>query len=107
MRPAIGLNVVVMDSKPTPVVVFVGGVGSGKSAVARWLADHYAVALIDADQVGHQVLLREDMKVKFWLDPIRLQSSHGFRRAEANRIQRLVQENREYLLRCWHEYFGN
>ncbi len=29
----------------------------------------------------------------------------GFSRNEINRIQRLVEENREHLLRGWNEYF--
>lgn len=34
----------------------VGGIGSGKSAVARGLADHFSTVVIDADEIGHQVL---------------------------------------------------
>ena len=47
------------------------------------------------------------MKVKFWLNPVRLRSSGGFSRGEISRIQRLVEENREYLLRSWDEFFGD
>jgi dephospho-CoA kinase len=40
-----------------PLVLGVlGGIGSGKSAVARGLADHFAALVIDADRIGHQVL---------------------------------------------------
>jgi len=45
------------------------------------------------------------MKAKFWLDPVRLQSSGGFSRSEINRIERLVEENKELLLRSWNEFF--
>jgi hypothetical protein len=44
---------------------------------------------------------------KFWLDPVRLQRSGGFRRIEIQRIQRLVQQNCERLLRSWNEYFND
>jgi len=47
------------------------------------------------------------MKAKFWLDPVRLHSSGGFGRDEINRIQRLVEENREYLLRSWNAFFND
>lgn len=38
-----------------PVIGLIGGIGSGKSAAARLLADHGA-AVIDADAVGHELL---------------------------------------------------
>jgi hypothetical protein len=50
---------------------------------------------------------REQMIAKFWLDPVRLQSSGGFGRSEINRILRLVEDNREQLLRSWNEFFGD
>ncbi len=42
---------------------------------------------------------------KFWLDPVRLQQSGGFSRNELYRIQKLVEENQEILIRGWNEYF--
>jgi len=51
-----------MERKPAPIIGLVGGVGSGKSAVARWLTERYHGHLIDADLVGHQVLLQDDIK---------------------------------------------
>lgn len=51
-----------MERKPAPIIGLVGGIGSGKSAVARWLVEHFGGYLIDADRVGHQVLLQEDVK---------------------------------------------
>ncbi len=33
-----------------------GGIGSGKSAVANGLARHFRTVVIDADRIGHQVL---------------------------------------------------
>lgn len=47
-----------------PNIGIVGGVGSGKSAVAHWLANEYHGRLINADAVGHQVLLRDDVKAR-------------------------------------------
>jgi dephospho-CoA kinase len=40
------------------VIGIVGGVGSGKSALARWVAEHHPVAVIDADKIGHEVLVQ-------------------------------------------------
>ena len=42
--------------KVIPVVGVIGGIGSGKSSVARRLQSLRPVAVIDADQFGHQVL---------------------------------------------------
>jgi dephospho-CoA kinase len=40
-----------------PVIGIVGGIGSGKSSVARWVAArHSDVALINGDEIGHEVL---------------------------------------------------
>lgn len=41
---------------PVPVIGAVGGVGSGKSTLVRWVTERHPVAQIDADQLGHQVL---------------------------------------------------
>lgn len=60
----------------------------------------------DRDEPPHVHVEHNDDKAKFWLDPIRLHSSRGFRRSELNSIQRLVEENREQLLRAWNEFFG-
>lgn len=49
----------------------------------------------------------ERMHAKFWLDPVRLESSRGFRRIEMREIERLVAENAVLLLEAWHEYFGS
>jgi hypothetical protein len=49
---------------------------------------------------------REEGKAKFWLEPVRLEKSSGFSRAELGRIERLVAEDAVCLLRSWHEYFG-
>ncbi len=49
---------------------------------------------------------RDDKVAKFWLDPVRLQRSGGFGSNEINRMQRLVDEHREELMRNWNEYFS-
>lgn len=59
----------------------------------------------DRDEPPHVHVERGDKTAKFWLDPVRLQRSGGFDRAEVRRVQRLVEDNRDYLLRCWDEYF--
>ncbi len=60
----------------------------------------------DRDEPPHAHVERDVDMAKFWLDPVRLQNSGGFSRTEINRIQRLVEEHREGLLRSWDEYFN-
>jgi hypothetical protein len=38
---------------------------------------------------------RDVCEAKFWLDPVRLERSRGFRSKEINRIRALVDEHRE------------
>ena len=39
-----------------PVVGLVGGIGSGKSALADWVSQHASIKVLDGDQLGHQAL---------------------------------------------------
>ena len=43
------------------VIGVVGGIASGKSFVTEQLQSHGAV-ILDADRIGHEVLLRESVK---------------------------------------------
>lgn len=47
-----------------------------------------------------------DKAAKYWLDPVELASSDGFRAHELNRVRALVIECRATFLRRWHEHFG-
>ena len=49
---------------------------------------------------------REENQAKFWLAPARLQTNNRFARHELHNIERVVEANQEYLMECWHEYFG-
>lgn len=45
-----------------PVVGIIGGIGSGKSAIANWVAEHANVCLLDADAMGHAALESPSVK---------------------------------------------
>lgn len=53
----------------TPVISLIGGIGSGKSSVSQELSRRRCVHLINADQIGHEVLQEdsviEQMKATF------------------------------------------
>lgn len=61
----------------------------------------------DRDEPQHVHVERNDKIAKFWLDPVRMQSSGGFSRAELNRIQKIIQENHFKLVEAWNGYFGS
>ena len=61
----------------------------------------------DRGEPPHVHIERETRGAKFWLKPVRLQQSRGFGRPEINRLEKLVKEQQEHLLRAWDEFFGN
>jgi hypothetical protein len=60
----------------------------------------------DRDEPPHVHVERDNHKAKFWLQPVRLQNSGGFKRKELNRIQALIEENQVRFLEEWDEYFS-
>lgn len=61
----------------------------------------------DRDEPPHIHVERDDRVSKFWIDPIRLQSSGGFNRAETRRIHELVKTHHAEFLEGWNDYFGS
>ncbi len=47
----------------------------------------------DRGEPVHIHVEQDDRIAKFWLDPVRLQKSGGFNRAQINRIQKSIEEN--------------
>lgn len=66
----------------------------------------YFFVSLDRDEPPHIHVRREDMVAKFWLDPVSLERTGGFNRAELNTIAKLVQDHRETLLERWYEFFS-
>lgn len=60
----------------------------------------------DRDEPLHVHVERDNNLARFWLDPVRLQTSGGFSRIEISRIQKLVEDNIEMLVRSWNEFFN-
>jgi dephospho-CoA kinase len=50
------------EPRRIPTIGIVGGIGSGKSAVAQWVAARANVLVIDADRLGHQALRSDEVK---------------------------------------------
>ena len=60
----------------------------------------------DRDEPLHIHVESEDKMAKFWLEPLRLQSSGGFNRMEISKMQKIVEEHHTHLTEAWHDYFG-
>jgi len=59
----------------------------------------------DREEASHIHVERDENEAKFWLDPVRLRRSYGFSANEIRRLEKLVLENRQFLLDSWNEFF--
>jgi hypothetical protein len=55
----------------------------------------------DLDEPPHIHVGRQDGDAKFWLNPIALSKSRGFREHELTEIQKIVAEYRDEILEAW------
>lgn len=53
----------------------------------------------DREEPPHVHIERDDKLAKFWLHPVQLQFSRGFNRVEINRLEGIVQTQREHFWR--------
>ena len=56
----------------------------------------------DLVEPPHVHIDRDNLSVKFWLEPVALAGNFGFSPRELRRIQVLVVQNRGKLLEAWH-----
>lgn len=59
----------------------------------------------DRAEPPHVHVERDDKIAKVWLDPIRLQRSGGFSRAEIERLNAILRRNQVRSLEAWNDYF--
>lgn len=60
----------------------------------------------DWEEPPHIHVERDNHTAKFWLQPVRLQNSGGFKSKNLSRIQDLVEENQAVFVEAWNEYFN-
>lgn len=60
----------------------------------------------DCEEPAHVHIEREVNVAKFWLEPVHLAQSGGFRPVELRKIERLIGEHEFELIERWHEYCG-
>ncbi len=61
---------------------------------------------LEGDEPPHIHVEQAERFAKFWLNPVSLVKSRGFRSGELSEIQQLVEENRDALLEKWDEHFS-
>ncbi len=62
---------------------------------------------LEGNEPPHVHVERGDDVAKYWLSPVELAESHGFRSHELNRLRMLVIENRSSFLEAGHAHFGD
>jgi hypothetical protein len=55
----------------------------------------------DLEEPSHVHVGKQSSEAKFWLNPIALSKSRGFREHELNEIRKIVEENHDELLKAW------
>jgi Domain of unknown function (DUF4160) len=61
----------------------------------------------EPNEPPHVHIDRDNLSVKFWLEPVSLARNFGFGASELRRVQSLVIEHQAQLLEAWHGYFGS
>ena len=62
---------------------------------------------LEGNEPPHIHVERSEDVAKFWLYPVELAESHGFRSHELNRLRAMVIEHRTTFLEAWNAHFGN
>lgn len=60
----------------------------------------------DRGEPRHVHVERDDKLAKFWLGPVKLHTAGGFNATEINRIQNIVENNNDVIVRGWDEFFN-
>lgn len=61
---------------------------------------------LEGGEPPHIHVARAGCYAKFWLEPVALADNRGFRSHELTEIRRIVEENQQFFLEEWHDYFG-
>jgi len=55
----------------------------------------------DLDEPPHVHVGRGGKEAKYWLNPLRMARAGGFKPVELREIERIIDENRDFLLKAW------
>ncbi len=62
---------------------------------------------LEGNEPMHIHVEHGDKVAKYWLDPVQLESSHGFHSQELNRLRMIIIENRITFQEAWRAHFGS
>ncbi|MEO6391666.1 MAG: DUF4160 domain-containing protein [Pyrinomonadaceae bacterium] len=62
---------------------------------------------LEGQEPPHIHVEQAERIAKFWLTPVSLVMSRGFRSSELTEIQRIVEDNHFTLLEKWNEHFSH
>ena len=62
---------------------------------------------LDGVEPPHIHVEQAERVAKYWLDPIVLAKSRGFRSSELTEIHAIIKSNEQLFLEKWNEYFGD
>ncbi|HSH39560.1 MAG TPA: DUF4160 domain-containing protein [Chthoniobacterales bacterium] len=60
----------------------------------------------EGNEPRHIHVEQAERYAKFWLEPIELAESRGFRSAELRELQSIIAEHRDKFMIAWHEHFS-
>ena len=61
----------------------------------------------ESREPAHIHVEQADRYAKFWLQPVQLAKSEGFRSSELAEIRSLVENNQNLFVEKWNEYFSS
>jgi hypothetical protein len=57
----------------------------------------------DLDEPAHVHVGREEREAKYWLNPVRVARAGRFKPVDLREIERIIEDNRDFLLNAWQE----
>lgn len=57
--------------------------------------------MFDLDEPMHVHVRKERKRAKFWLEPVSLAWTRGYREHELNEIERLINDNQDFICQIW------
>lgn len=75
--------------------------------VLRQFAYRFYFYSHEPNEPPHIHIDRDNLSVKFWLEPVSLARNRGFASRELRTLENLVEEKRTLFLEAWNEHFGN
>jgi hypothetical protein len=60
----------------------------------------------DVNEPPHVHVIKAERVAKIWLNPLEVESNHGYSKTELNKVLQLTEQNETKLLEAWHEFFN-